>query len=243
MSEVSDLILAIKRQLKAHGMTYKDVAAAMQLSEPSVKRLFSNERLTVERVAQLADLLGMTLSELMLSAHVSAPELHGLAPADELRLVRHPRLLLVAVCVLNHWQPAQIVAVYQIDSSECDDALSQLQGMGLLTVLPGQRIRLRIARDFVWLPDGPIRRFFREEGLPDFLDHPFTAADEGMDFVHGMLTDAARQELQTVIQRVRQRFATLHEASATAPLEEKTGMALLLARRTWEPPVFRALRR
>lgn len=243
MSEVSDVILAIKRQLKAHGMTYKDVATAMQLSEPSVKRLFSNERMTVEHVAQVANLLGMTLVELMQSVQTAAPDLHGLSAADELRLVRHPRLLLVAVCVLNHWQPSQIVDVYRIERAECDDALHQLQGMGLLTVLPGQRIRLRIARDFVWLPDGPIRRFFREEGLTDFLDHPFTAADEGMDFVHGMLTEAARQELQAVILRVRQRFATLHEASATAPLHEKTGMALLLARRAWEPPVFRALRR
>ena len=34
------LIDALKRALRARGVTYRDVARALELSEPSVKRLF-----------------------------------------------------------------------------------------------------------------------------------------------------------------------------------------------------------
>jgi hypothetical protein len=39
MTEIAQLIATIKLQLKAAGMTYRDVAQALDLSEPSVKRL------------------------------------------------------------------------------------------------------------------------------------------------------------------------------------------------------------
>ena len=60
---VTQLIATIKRQLKSKGLTYRDVARALQLSEPSVKRLFSSERFTVDRLAQISHLLEFTLAD------------------------------------------------------------------------------------------------------------------------------------------------------------------------------------
>jgi hypothetical protein len=41
--------------------------------------------------------------------------------------------------------------------------------MRILDLLPGNRVRLNVARDFDWLPDGPFHRFFRAQGQDDFL--------------------------------------------------------------------------
>lgn len=243
MSEVTELIATIKRQLKAQGKTYRDVADALCLSEPSVKRLFSRERLTLERLAQLAALLGFTLSELMQTSSGRAADIHSLSSADELRLVTDQSFLLVTVCLLNHWSVEDIVNVYSLSREECDTYLLELQAMRVISVLPGNRIRLRIARDFVWIPDGPIQRFFRREGLGDFLDAPFERPAASLDFVHGMLTDAALAQLQTELRRLRSRFATLHEESADAPLAQKRGTGLLMATREWEPTGFQQRRR
>jgi transcriptional regulator with XRE-family HTH domain len=65
MTEIAQLITTIKRELKAQGLTYQDVARGLSLSEASVKRLFSSERLTVERLAQISQFLGFTLAELL----------------------------------------------------------------------------------------------------------------------------------------------------------------------------------
>jgi len=243
MTEVTELIATIKRQLKARGMTYGDVAKVLDLSEPSVKRLFSNERFTVERLVQLSHLLGMPLTDLMQLAAVTSADLHSLSRADELKLVSDPAFLVLAVCVLNHWSVSDIVKVYRLSDAECNGYLLELQAMGLITILPGNTVRLRIARDFVWLGDGPIQQFFQREGLNDFLDSGFTKENESMSFMQGMLTESAMAEVQKELMRLRARFAALHQECVNAPMSQKHGIGMLVARRGWEPSVFRALRR
>jgi hypothetical protein len=63
MSEQAQLVATIKRQLKSQGFTYRDVARNLKLSEPSVKRLFSSARLTVDRLSQICAMLGYTMAE------------------------------------------------------------------------------------------------------------------------------------------------------------------------------------
>ena len=64
-AEIAHVIDTVKRQLKAQGKTYQDVARHLKLSEASVKRLFSSERFTVERLAEISGFLGFTLAELL----------------------------------------------------------------------------------------------------------------------------------------------------------------------------------
>ena len=56
MAQVSSLIETLKKQLKAHGKTYADVAAALDLSEASVKRLFAEESFTLQRLSLVCNL-------------------------------------------------------------------------------------------------------------------------------------------------------------------------------------------
>ena len=61
MSEVTQLFTTIKRQLKLQGKTYRDVAAALGLSEASVKRLLTSDTLGVDRLVEISNMLGFTL--------------------------------------------------------------------------------------------------------------------------------------------------------------------------------------
>lgn len=243
MTQITQLITTIKQRLKSAGMTYRDVAQALDLSEPSVKRLLASGRLTVERLAQLSDLLGLTMAQLLQEAESSAPRLQMLEREQEAQLVSDQTLLLVAVCALNHWSLEDILSAYCVSKAECIKHLLVLERMGLADLKPGNRIRLLVARDFDWLPNGPIRQFFLRQGLPDFMRSPFEAPDETLDFAHGMLTKTAYAQLQVEMHRLRSKLAALHNESLTAPLSEKRGTALLLALRVWEPLAFRKLKR
>lgn len=64
MNEISQLVKTLKRRLKNQGLTYRDLAKSLALSEPSVKRLFASERFTLDRIVEIANLLGYTLAEL-----------------------------------------------------------------------------------------------------------------------------------------------------------------------------------
>jgi transcriptional regulator with XRE-family HTH domain len=243
MNEVSQTIATVKRQLKAQGLTYRDVASALGLSEASVKRVFARESFTVERLAQIAHLLGFTLAELLAESAAEVPKLRVLTSEQEARLVGDERMLLVAVCALNRWTAAEISAEYRLGRAEVLKYLLVLDRMGLIELLPGDRIRPLVARDFDWLPDGPIRRYFMDHALGDFLASAFSEANETLEFAQGLVTEAALAQLRQELRRLRARMATLHEESTAAPLEQRRGIGLMLALRRWEPESFKRVRR
>lgn len=243
MSEASQLISTLKKQLKAQGMTYRDVARTLKLSEPSVKRLFASGRFTVDRLVQVSNLLGYTLAELSREALAVQTRLSTLTEKQEREMVSDPKLLLVAVCALNHWTMDEIVGIYHLRAPECIKYLLNLDRLRIIDLLPGNRIRLNVARDFDWRPSGPIRQYFMHRGLNDFLKSGFGGEDEAMTFVHGMFTDGALAQIQNELRKLRQKFAELHEESVSAPLGKRRGLGLLLAMREWEPEDFKKLRR
>lgn len=243
MTEVDQLVTTVKRRLKLQGMTYRDLAAALGLSEPSIKRMFASRRFTADRLVEISNLLGFTLAELAQEAAVSESRLHTLTAGQEKELVSDDKLLLIAVCVLNQWELDDILAAYRLSQAECIQRLVKLDRLRLIRLLPGNRIRLNVARDFDWLPQGPIRIFFLKQGLGDFLKCEFSKSDETMTFSHGMLTDAALAKLQAEIRKLRQKFAELHEESLAAPLSRRRGTGMVLAMREWELGAFANLRR
>lgn len=243
MSEVAQLITTIKRRLKSQGLTYRDVAKALRLSEASVKRLFASSRFTVSRLVELSQLLGYTLAELTHEAQATEPQLHTLSDAQEVKLVADPRLLLTALCLLNHWKLSDIVARYRLSEAECLKRALLLDRMGLLELLPGNRVRLKVSRDFDWRPAGAIHAFFRSQGQGDFLGAGFEGDTEAYSFSQGMLTGPAQAQLVAELRRLRARFASLHDESIAAPLTQRHGAGLLFAMREWEPRAFVALRR
>ncbi|HTR58498.1 MAG TPA: helix-turn-helix domain-containing protein [Casimicrobiaceae bacterium] len=243
MSEVEQLLAALKRELRLRGVTYRDVAKALAISEPTVKRLFSTGRFTLHRLAQLTSVLGLTLAEVVQGLKPTEPQLSALTMAQEAELVSDPKLLLVAVCALNNWTVAEIVATYRLSEPECVQRLLRLDRMRLIDLLPGNRVRLNVARNFDWLSEGPIRRLFMEQGQGDFLDARFDGVGEMHAFAHGMLTRAAADELHVMLRRLRAQFDELHRESLAQPLAQRHGTGLLLAVREWELERFSDLRR
>lgn len=243
MNETDQLVATLKQRLKIEGKTYRDVAKAIGISEPSVKRMFASGRFTLDRIVEISNLIGFTLAELAHEAAVSESRLHTLTEVQEKELVSDQKLLLVAVCVLNQWCIEDITKTYRISEPECIQHLVKLDRLRLVTLLPGNRIRLNIARDFDWRPRGPIRMFFLSHGLNDFLAGDFSREEESLSFSHAMLTEAAMAKMQSEIRKLRQRFAELHEDSLTTPLPKRHGTGLLLAIKEWEIAAFTHLRR
>ena len=243
MNEISSLIATVKKLLKNRGLTYRDVASALKLSESSIKTIFATKRMTLERLVQISELLDFTLAELIQEATSELKRINTLTADQENLLVSDIKLLLIAVCTLNNWGMSNIVDTYQLTEAECLQRLLILDRLRLIELLPGNRIRLIIARDFDWLVDGPISEFFRTQGQDNFLSGSFLEPDESMTFVHGMFTEVAFTKLKPELQRLRKIFAVLHEESQSAELSKKFSASMLLAtRRGWEPAAFNNLR-
>lgn len=243
MPNTKRLLATLKRLLKTRGLTYRAVADALHLSEPSIKRIFSNGNLSLDRLMQMVELTGLSFFEVVQEMEKDEPALHYLTEEQERGLISDEKLLLVAVYALNHWTLEQIIQAYCLTKTECLQKLLHLDKLRLIDLLPGDRIRLRVARHFAWQPNGPIQNFFHKQGLVDFMNGTFDRREEFFQFSHGMLTHSAIDEFNKKLSRLRQDFAELHNESLAAPFDQRVGAGVLCALRIWEPQGFEKLRR
>ncbi len=65
MAQTRQIVETLKRELKAQGVTYRQVAGKLDLSEASVKRLFSEQSFTLDRLAQICEPLHLEISDLI----------------------------------------------------------------------------------------------------------------------------------------------------------------------------------
>ena len=65
MSQTRSLIDTLKLELRKQRITYKQVSEILDLSETSVKRLFSEEAFSIKRLEKVCALLHLDISDLV----------------------------------------------------------------------------------------------------------------------------------------------------------------------------------
>ena len=243
MNQRSSLIQAIKRELKAQGLTYKMIAAHLQLSENSIKRLFSEQNTSLQRLEQLCELAGLSLVELVKKMDATTRRVERLSLAQEEMIVSDTKLLLVSICVLHYWRFDDIVSHYAISEAECIQLLVQLDRLKLIELQPLNRIRLIVSPKFRWRDQGPVQNYFKQQVQQDFFQSDFQRPGEMLLFSSGMLSKADHQRLEQKMGQLIDEFNQLHQAGSELALDEKYGSSLVVALRAWEFSAFSALRR
>jgi hypothetical protein len=162
---------------------------------------------------------------------------------QEKELVSDPKLLLVGVHALNNWTIDEIVETYALSKSECIRQLARLDRLGIIDLLPNNKIRVRVTQNFSWLPDGPIQQYFHARVQDDFFRSHFDGAGELMLFVSGMLSRPSLSALQSRLRKLRAEFSELHHQDLELPLAERFGTSMLLAVRPWTPDSFKRFQR
>ncbi len=243
MAQSGPLLQTLKICLRAERKTYADVAHALGLTESSVKRLFACENFSLERLDVVCRMIGMEISDLVQKMQESAQRLQSLSVVQEKELVEDMALLIVTVCAFNRWSLQQIVGFYHISEAECITKLVRLDQLGLIALLPGNRIRLRIAPNFKWRENGPIQSFFRATIGKEFFDTAFQKEGECLLVLNGMLSAPSSAEFRRKLDRLAREFNDLNDSDAALPLEQRTGMTLVMAMRDWEYGLFQHMMR
>jgi transcriptional regulator with XRE-family HTH domain len=243
MAASGALVDVLKRELRARGITYAQVARRLNLSEASVKRMFSRKQFTLARLDAICALAGTEFSELARTLARDQNLLSRLSYEQEKEIVSDRKLFLVAVCALNHLTCEQIHAAYELTRAEITALLARLDRLGFIELQPGNRIKLRVARTFSWLPDGPIQRFFNEQAHNEYFSSRFDRPGEFMVVVNGMLSKDSSAAMVARLKRVTHEFSELHGDDLKLPLAERSAVSLLVAIRHWELQAFTELRR
>ena len=237
------LLDTLKREIRRQGYSYADVAKALDLSEATIKRSFSLKSLSLDRLDAICQWLGMEISDLVQRMEGQQTRLNELTEPQERELVSDIKLLLVALALLHRWTFEEILSTYQITEIEGIRLMARLDRMGVIELLPRNQVRLRVSRNFGWLPNGPIQRFFEEHVQNDYFRSRFVGPGEKRIFLSGMLSRRANVEIMRRIEKLATEFNLLVREDENLALSECFGTSVVLAMRPWEPSVFAVLRR
>jgi len=243
MTLLTELIDGLKRLLKAQGVTYAALAARLQVSEATVKRMFSRGAISLKRLDEICQALDVGLSDLAAEAQRGRKPLTELSVEQEQALVDDPALMLALYLVLNRWHAADVLARYRLTSPQWTLLLARLDRLGIIELLPGNRARPRTQRNFRWRREGPMQRFFQQRLLPDYFARSFDGEHDRLLLLSGMVSAGSVAHLDRRLGEVAAEFDLLMEQDAVLPAAQRVGISLVLARRPWSLSLFSGLRR
>lgn len=243
MSTTHDLVAALKGELKAAGITYAELARQLNMAESSIKRTFSKAEMPLSRVDDVLGVLKMDFAELARKIADAQPLRKELTLTQEAAVVKDPKLMLLAICCISLWTFEQMISTYTISEVECVQYLLQLDKLGFIELRPLNRYRLKVAKGFRWLPNGPVMTYFRKHVTGDYYDGGFDADGETLMLVHGQISSAQAANFVERLQRLGQDFAQQHLADQKLSAEHKRPYTLVIGMRSWLFAPFRQLKR
>jgi transcriptional regulator with XRE-family HTH domain len=229
----SSLVDALKKLLKSRGATYRDLARALKLSEPSIKRLFSERTFTLNRLEQVCAFLEIDFFELAKLARGAAAAGDHMTIEQEQVLAADPRLLAVFYLLFNDWSLEDILARHMLTRAEAIKLALKLEHAGLVDLLPGDKARLKVPKSVRLRDDGPIRRAHGKRVIGAFIDDGFAASDAFLSFEIRELSPASAALLQRRLERVAAEFNELAELDSYLPSGRRKTIGMVLALRPW----------
>lgn len=227
------LIDALKRVLKSRRITYADLAVRIGLSEASVKRLFSQRTFTLSRLQQVLAVLEIDFFELAKLARGAGDAPQEMTEAQEQALASEPHLMGVFYLLFNDWQPAQVLARYELTEVELTKILTRLDRLQLIDLLPGNRVKLRVSRHLRLKPGGAIRARHGQRAMAEFLAVEFDRHGGSFRFEYRDISPASMAVVQRKLDRLAAEFNELAELDSTLPPDQRQSIGLALGMRPW----------
>lgn len=234
MNQTTQLLNTLKQFLKARGMTYKDLALRMNLSETSIKRLFSQESLTLKRLEALCAAVDLEIYDLVLMAKKKGYQKGiKLTFHQEQALVADERMTFFFYFLVNGWSIEDVITDYDFDQQEAQRHLLALDKLGLIELLPHDRFRVLVSSNIFWNREGPLWKTYRNVFARDLLNHPFDMPNERLEIFPAVLTSDSYRIILRKIDALAAQFNELAEMDSALPLKNRFSVGMFMGFRPW----------
>jgi len=180
-SHIPLIMAGLKDLFRQRGLQAKEIAASVGVTERTLARWMAGSGVTLRALEDLARVAGVTVLDLLDIAHEGrGPLVSSLSVHQEQELADNPPCWFLMAHLLYGIPLAEAREQFDIPEHQMVLALVRLEKMGLITLLPGNRVRLRVSRNLTWRKNGPIARaredFFRMLLKDvDFIDGKYVA--------------------------------------------------------------------
>ena len=235
MTQTARLLETLKHYLKFQGITYRILAQRLKLSESSVKRLFSDQSLSLKRLEKICSVLGLDLYELVKLSREQQPLVDSFNDMQLKTLLSQPSLVVSLILFVNGWTTEELVEKFELEEVELRVKLGQLEQLKLIEWLPQDRIRLCFERSVLWQKDSPLWQIWGRTNMREFLNDEFDQNNERWHFAATQLSPDSRKLILSELDRLMQTLRELQDVDASLPADEREPTGFLLAHRAWVP--------
>lgn len=241
MEQTADLVEALKKILKARGITYAELAQELGLSEATVKRTFAERSFTLDRVNQILDLLGITFYDL--AKQLRPDQDSGYFTEDqEGELAADPKLFSFFYILVNGWSPERVPSEFEITAAEVSRFMLRLDRLRLIELKPKNAYKPLVSRHVKWRPGGALMARYQAKMKQEFFGKDFEGEGELLRFVAGKFTPRTVERLKRKVMQLLADFDDLDdESDSTAPPPEN--YCLLVAYRPYTLSVISGLKK
>ena len=233
------LLAALKRCFKEQGLTYKDIAEALGVSEASIKRYFTGGTVTLAQLEHMCAAVRIGIEDLIALAASGNGAMEKLSPAQEEGLARSALTSFVFYLVRHGWSAAEIRDELEMSEAEITTHLIRLEKLGLIDLLPANRVKVLTARVPNWLPGGPIRRQFDRTLKSEFASLDYHAPGVFWELETVKLSGASQVKLQELMEGFTRAVRALAEDDRKPPAKETAWRSILVVTKPADPKQMR----
>ncbi|HEX4506864.1 MAG TPA: helix-turn-helix domain-containing protein [Alphaproteobacteria bacterium] len=229
------LIETLKSLFRSHGLRQADIAVALKLSRTTLKRRLSGQGLTIDALEALCGLVDVSLAELVELAAVGQDKrLRRLSLEQENALHEDVRLGFIFTRLREGWSATEIQRECRIGEAPLVGYLVRLEKLGLIDLLPGNRVRLHTVRDIDWRKHGPmwhsVDRYLAD--IFSMMDSDDAELDRRIAVVK--LTPASVSQLDDMFRHLQMEVRRLANKDRSAEPDDKSWYAVLMGARPFE---------
>jgi transcriptional regulator with XRE-family HTH domain len=224
---VDALLAALRAELRRRRITARDLAARMNVAEPTMRRWLHGKGLLLDRLDQLCRAAGLDLRDLASGLPDNRPGQFTFA--QERALAADRALSFLFFALLNGAEPESFQREFKLPRARIETYLQALHRIGLIEYEAGKRIRVLTTRNVAWRPAGPLSKAFEASVRHFFLSMDFSAPDAAYVSDMVRVSSLGRARLHALFRAMRLEAIKIAQEDQEANLSqyEWTGLLML----------------
>lgn len=164
-----ELMTLLKNLAKSQGVTQKMIAEKFEVSLPTVKRWYQGKGLTLEQANLLSEYLGISLGEALMSIKKNTNNFEYTMEQENF-FSNNPDYLAFFDNLIRGKTVQSVVKKFNISNIKTTKYLLKMEKLGLIELLPKNKVKLLVTGEPVWRKNGPLSKRFKNKIINDFLE-------------------------------------------------------------------------
>lgn len=203
------IMLYLKRQMRSRRLRYRDLATATQVPESTLQKWFTAVDGPFSRIHLICKFLGITLSDVV-GALEREPTRHFEFTEAQQQLFKqdYQHFVLFWLLVCERRTLKFVAKALSLDPAQLKGLLSRLDRVGLLELLPNDRLKLPKLRPVKWKPNGDfIQNTFRDWSMGILQEALSRQKDSDIIVQYFQLSPSSIEELLRDIRELEDKYS------------------------------------